>query len=113
MNNSEKFHIKYKVEIGDFSVCRDELEAIEDEVGYCDAIIIHSINLPPDGSKSEFIYGFDGKKKEIISDNHMFSSLFCIAHKLSKSNYIDKKRQDLCARVCDEIKKLINEECKK
>jgi hypothetical protein len=98
-----KYKVKYILKSGEFLA--EDIKRENDE-GACDAIIIHSIIFPPDGSRSEVIYG-KGADGEPITDIEMFKSWTMMASRLAASKELDTDKKQLCGEVFEQIRMAI------
>ena len=111
--NLKIYPIKYTVEIGNFSVDLEKIDDIPDTTGFCDALILHSILLPDDGSRSELIYGYNGKDSQDISDSEKFKSLIGMAYNLKDSVELGEWQRNLCNRIFEHACKVVKAETQK
>ena len=103
MSEKHKYKITYAVDNNQEIVGEDVRKK---GLGACDQIIIHSIILPPDGSRSELIVSSDGTGKE-LSSNDYFKSLFGLAHMLSQREDLDPIKKDICLNVVTEVRLML------
>ena len=101
------YPVAYNIEHGKFTP--EELKA--QEMGGCDAVIVHSIVYPKDGSRSELILcsGADGKP---LDDLEMFKSWVSMAHQLSQSKEIGGEPRELTKLVFEAVRAMIRAESK-
>ncbi len=86
-----RYKIAYKVETGSFT--KPQLEKAN--LGGCDGIIVHSIILPEDGSRSEMIFSMASGGGQ-LSDDELFKSWVSMAYQLSQSKELGEGRRRLC-----------------
>ena len=89
-----KYPVAYNILPGSFT--KEEL--LEKELGGCDAVIVHSIILPGDGSRSEVIgsCGSDGKP---LSDHELWKSWVSMAWSLHQSETLSGPKKTMCDMV--------------
>ncbi len=104
MDSDKSYTIKYKIEAGLFS--KQEV-ADEENIGLCDAIIVHSLIFHEDGVRSEVLLSCDGKTKEELSDDQLFKSWVIMSLNLSNSKTLGENRKELCRSVYEVVKAAI------
>lgn len=103
-----RFPVAYNVLV-DEKLTGAELKARN--LGGCDAVIIHSIIYPADGSRSEVIIGHDGRTDTDLSDEEMFKSWAMLAHRLAQSTTLGDGRKMLAQFVHATLRKVIAGKC--
>ena len=104
MSNTREYKIVYTIEHEPEGRTKAQLEADPRPIGACDQVIIHSIILPEDGSRSELIVSMDGQTGEDIDDNDMFKSWLMMAHQLSGSQTLSEGKRKFCEATFDIIR---------
>jgi hypothetical protein len=102
MSGPYLYPVSYQIEHGHFS--KADLTRLKR--GGCDAVIIHSLLYPRDGSRSELILSSDGNGKE-ISDEEMFKSWISMAKRLSESETLHPGKRNMADVVFNMIRDLI------
>ena len=67
----------------------------ESGLGACDVLIIHSIMMPEDGSRSEAILSYDGRTGNEVDDMELFKSWMMTAHRLEQSTTLPDGHREL------------------
>ena len=93
------YNIKYAVEEGQFT--KEELK--NGDFGGCDAIIIHSLIYPEDGSRSEIIFTADGKGSALPS-LEVFKSWVMLASHLANAEDLSAEKKELCSMIFETVR---------
>ena len=64
--------------------------------GACDAVLIHSIIFPDDGSYSHLAYGLDGRTGQALSSKEMWKAWVMLAKQLADRRDLDEDEHLLC-----------------
>jgi hypothetical protein len=104
MKTERIYPLSYKLEPGEFTV--EELEAAD--AGGCDAIIVHSIIFPINGSRSETIYSLDGKTKDELPPMELFKSWLLMAKSMAKDEKLPRAHQQFCQATFESFWELIH-----
>lgn len=100
-----RYPIRYTVDRRPDGWTKEELDA--DDAGGCDAVIVHSLIYPPDGSRSEMLLSRDGRTGEELSDIEVFKSWVMTAHALMDSESLDRQARDLAQTVFSSVQQRI------
>lgn len=89
---SYKYKLKYqlKIEQGSF----DESEAVRDQDGLTDSIVVISNLYPADGTFSTTFSGKDGRTGEMVSDNELFKIWSMWSNRLAKSKELSEEKRN-------------------
>ena len=99
---SHKYSIKYKIEEGLFR--KDDINS--SEFGGCDAMIIHSLMFPEDGSRGEIIFGI-GQYGKDLENIEFFKSWSGMAKNISEMTDIPMWQRMMATRVFQDVKHII------
>lgn len=102
MSTEEKYEHKYKMT---YELKQAEVTATEVPEGYgaCDAMIMHSIIFPPDGSYSHFMVSLDGRTGEDMDTAEEFKAWTMMAATLAKRDDLSPGRKELVEYVWNTI----------
>ncbi len=100
---SKVYPLKYRIELGEFT--KEHLK--NNDYGGTDALILHSIIYPEDGSRSEVIASKDGRTGEDLDDSEVFKSWVGMAKGLSESNTLGDGRRLFCKFVFETVRSAI------
>jgi len=103
-----RFPVAYKVVVNE-KLTATELKARD--LGGCDAVIIHSIIYPADGSRSEVIIGHDGRTDTDLSEDELFKSWAMLGHRLAQSTTLGIGRKALCEMVHEALRRVVAGKC--
>lgn len=96
------YKVRYAVETGEFT--KESLE--KDGCGGADAVIIHSILFPPDGSRSQktFSISFD---ETPLSVHQLFVSWALWANAISQHPDLDENKKAICEQAFEAFRELL------
>ena len=98
--SDKSYKVKYDFEFGDFT--KDEI--LETGSGGCDAVIVHSILYPEDGSYGHMLISKDGKTREPLSGNELWKAWLMMASTLSEDEDVPESKRELCKNVVDLVR---------
>jgi len=98
------YKVSYALEPGEFT----KAKLAELGRGGCDAIILHSLIYPGDGSRSEAILSLDGEGKELTGEE-IFKSWVALAHTLSQAEDLGLVKRALAYQVFEAVRDAILE----
>lgn len=100
---TEKIYpISYSVQSNKFN--KEYLQ--EHDLGGCDAIILHSIIYPPDGSRNEQMIAIDSEGKQ-LNPEEVFKSFCGMAHSLSEDTRLRTDKREFCRGIIDAVRKAL------
>ena len=94
VSDEQIFPVSYQILRGQFT--KQQLAQLDR--GGCDAVIIHSLIFPKDGSRSEMIMTM-GPDGEDLSAEEMFKSWVGLAHTLSQAPDLSPEKRSLADQV--------------
>ena len=100
------YSVGYKLMKFDPPKTRDKIYE-EEGLGGCDAVVVFSLILPEDGSRSEMIASLDGRTGEPLDDGELFKCLIGLAHRLSESETLGRGRRGFATAIFKEARRAI------
>jgi hypothetical protein len=94
----DKYKLRYKVESGEFD--GEFIESRDDDSGFCDAIILHSIvGKFGEGPMSHMTISMDGHTKEPLVGNQLFRCWAMMAKELSEREDVPPHAREVCEAI--------------
>lgn len=94
------YHLTYKITPHPEGIAKEQVPAGD---GACDALIVHSLIYPPDGSLSLLTTGTDGRHARDVSPNEMFKVWSLMSKELADNEQLSKNKRELCQIVFETI----------
>lgn len=95
--SEQVYKVKYDFEFGDFS--KDEI--MKNGSGGCEAVIVHSILYPEDGSYSHLLISKDGRNQGELDGNELFKAWMMMGATIAKNKTMSEGKRDFCQTVVD------------
>jgi hypothetical protein len=74
-----RYKVIYRIEPREVSK-----EEVPEGYGACDAVIVHSLLRPPDGSLSHMVLSLDGRTGKELSADELFEAWIAMSHALAQ-----------------------------
>lgn len=104
---SDKYEHEYKVK-WHADYCSMKAEEVKAEgVGACDALILHSIIFPPDGSYSHNFFAMDGRERKPLSDEEVFKAWMMLGMTLERKGQLPEDKHFLVSAINGLIREAI------
>jgi hypothetical protein len=92
-----KYHVSYDIKAHKEGRPADEI--MEGDRGGCDAIILHSILFPEDGSYSHVLISLDGRTGRPLDSMEIFKAWTMMAHEIAAREDLEPGRRALAVNV--------------
>lgn len=102
-----RYPLAYRIETSKEHPPRTAEELLEEKLGGCDAIILHSILFRDDGGRSEARLSLDGRTGEDLSADELFKSWTAMAGDLALDERLGESRRVLAGMVFEVMRTVI------
>lgn len=101
-----KYKLKYKVDYERGEFTSEQIKAHPNNGG-TDAIIVHSLIFPEDGSLSHNFYSIDGRTSDALGDTDTFKAWSMMAFALKDRSDLPAWQREIVTQVYDKIREAI------
>lgn len=109
MSDEEKYRLRYKLDPARHPTAGGwtKEELLAEGFGGCDAVIMHSLLFPPDGSLRVMTVSCDGRTGEDLDVNQLFKAWFLLAKQLSERKDLSPQKREFANMVYEMIRQAI------